>query len=211
MIIVNFKTYSEASGPESVEIARACRKASEETGEKVVAVPQPQDLLRLNDLDKFSQHLDPIKPGSHTGHMLPENIVDAGATGTLINHSERRIDAEEIEEAVRICKDLGLTSVVCAQTPEECGEFSRFEPDFVAYEPPELIGGDVSVSEAKPGLISEAVEASKVDVLTGAGIHSSQDVEKSVELGCEGVLVASAVVKAEKPYDVVKELCEGLK
>jgi len=211
MIVVNFKTYSEASGTKAVEIAEACRKAASETGEKVIVAPQPQDLIRTDGIEKFSQHVDPVEPGSHTGHILPENIEQSSASGTLINHSERRIDPEKIEKSVERCKDLDLTTIICAQSPKECEELSKLEPDFIAYEPPELIGGDTSVSDAKPKLIEEAVERSEVDLLTGAGIKSGKDVEKSIDLGCKGVLVASGVVKAENPYKAVKDLCNGLK
>lgn len=100
---------------------------------------------------------------------------------------------------------------MCAQRPEECEKYSRFDPDYIAFEPPELIGGSNPVSEAKPGLIEEAVKRSSgVPTLTGAGIKSRKDVEKSIELGCDGVLVASGVVKANDIYGEVKDLCEGL-
>ncbi|MFB6291880.1 MAG: triose-phosphate isomerase [Candidatus Nanohaloarchaea archaeon] len=212
MIVVNFKTYSRASGKKAREMAEECMAAGEETGERVVVAPQPQDLLRVEelDIDVFAQHIDPLEPGSHTGHLLPESLKEAGATGTLINHSEKRLDPGTIEETVEKAKELGMTTIVCAQDPEECEEYSSFGPDYVAYEPPELIGGDVSVSESKPELIEEAVEKSRVPVLTGAGIHTREDVEKSVELGCEGVLVASGVIKNDDPEAETRRLCRGL-
>ncbi len=212
MIIVNFKAYAEASGGNAVEVAEACQRAGEETGTRVVVSPQPQDLLRLQDLDveKFAQHIDPVDAGSHTGHVLASGIEEAGATGTLLNHSERRIDDSTIRKSIEKARGNGLTTVVCAQDPEECEKYSRMEPDFIAYEPPELIGGDVSVSEAHPELIGNAVERSHVPALTGAGIHSREDVEKSIELGTRGVLVASGIVKSEDPHSAVKEMCQGL-
>ncbi len=212
MIIINFKAYSQATGRKSLEIARACERAADETGKDVIVSPQPQDIHRFRDLDLsvYSQHVDPVEPGSHTGHVLPEGVRDAGASGTLLNHSERRLEEEMLEEAVQRAREAGLNTVVCAQDPKECGIYSEYGPDCIAYEPPELIGGDTAVSEAKPQLIKGAVERSEVPVLTGAGIKSRDDVEKSLELGTEGVLVASGVVKAEEPCDAVKELCEGL-
>ncbi|MFB6144914.1 MAG: triose-phosphate isomerase [Candidatus Nanohaloarchaea archaeon] len=212
MIIVNFKTYSEAMGEKAASVAKKCQEASEKTGRDVIAVPTDADLLRLESIDipVFSQHVDPVEPGSHTGSSLSENVAQAGATGTLINHSEHRIDAEKVRESIKRASENGLTTIVCAQDPEECGRYSEFGPDYIAYEPPELIGGDTSVSSAKPELISEAVERSEVPILTGAGIKTKEDVEKSVELGCEGVLVASGVVKAENIYEEIVELCEGL-
>lgn len=212
MIVVNLKTYSEATGKKAKEIADKCSQASDKTGEKIIVTPQSPDLLRIKetDLEVFGQHIDPVDPGSHTGHSLAESLKRAGATGTLINHSEMRMSEEKVEKAVKKAKETGLTSIVCAQNPEECGKFSEFEPDYVAFEPPELIGGDTSVSEAQPDLIQEAVEKSSVDVLTGAGVKNREDVEKSVELGCKGVLVASGVVKSEDVYEEVLELCKGL-
>lgn len=211
MIVVNFKTYSQATGEEARRLADSCLRASESTGKRVVAAPAAYDLMRMpDDLEVFSQHVDPVEPGSHTGHMLAEGARASGASGTLLNHSERRMDRNDMEEAIERAGENELTTMVCAKSPGEVGSLSRLEPDYIAFEPPELIGGDTSVSEAKPGLIEEAVERSSVPVLTGAGIKEREDVEKSVELGCEGVLVASGVVKAENPVKRVKELCRGL-
>ncbi|WP_414836814.1 triose-phosphate isomerase [Candidatus Nanohalococcus occultus] len=212
MIVVNFKTYSESTGEKADSLAEKCSKARKESGENVIIAPQSPDLLRAKDkeIEVFGQHLDPVNPGSHTGHSLAKALKAAGASGTLINHSERRLKPEKIRKTIEKANEAGLTSIVCAQSPEECEKFSEFDPDYVAFEPPELIGGDVSVSEAKPELIEEAVERSKVDLLTGAGVKTSQDVEKSMEIGCKGVLVASGVVKSEDSYSAVMELCEGL-
>ncbi|MFB6144000.1 MAG: triose-phosphate isomerase [Candidatus Nanohaloarchaea archaeon] len=212
MIVVNFKAYSQSTGEEAEKLARECEKAMQETGKKIVVAPSAPDLLRTEGLEPetFSQHFDPVGAGSHTGSTNLEEVAAAGAEGTLLNHSEQRMEEERLEKAVEKAREAGLTTVVCAQDPEECGRFSRFNPDFIAYEPPELIGGEVSVSEAKPELIEEAVEKSEAPVLTGAGIKKTEDVRKSIKHGCEGVLVASGVVKADKPREELKELAKGL-
>ena len=209
MIIINFKAYKEATNWKARSLSRKCQKASEESEARIISAPQTQD-LRICEGEIFAQHVDGVENGSHTGSVLAEGLKDSGASGTILNHSEDRMKEEEIEKSIQRCKDLGLTTVVCAQTPEECGELSKLEPDYVAFEPPELIGGDTSVSEAKPDLIEDAVNQSEVELLTGAGIKSKKDVEKSIELGCEGILVASGVVKAEEPYEKIMELCKGL-
>lgn len=212
MIVVNFKTYSQAQGEKAVEIAEKCRKASEETGEKVIVSPALEDTLRLEDMDLevFSQHVDPVKPGSHTGSVTASGAKEAGVSGTLLNHSENRMEKEQIKASIELCREHGLTTIACAQTPEECAELDKFNPDYIAFEPPELIGGDTSVSSAKPEMITEAVESSEAPTLTGAGIKNREDVKKSIELGCEGVLVASGVVKADDVEEEVKDLCQGL-
>lgn len=212
MIIVNFKAYSESQGEKARELARKCSEASSETGEKVVVSPSPQDLLRVEDIEipVYSQHVDPVKPGSHTGSITAESVKEAGATGTILNHSEKRMEKEKIKASIDLAEENDLTTVVCAQTPEECAELDKLDPDYIAFEPPELIGGDVSVSKSEPELIEKAVESSEAPTLTGAGIKTREDVEKSIQLGCEGVLVASGVVKADDVKQEVKELCQGL-
>lgn len=208
MIVVNFKTYGDATGEDAEKLAEACSRAADATGERVIAVPSPYDLG--TGAEEFAQHVDPVEPGSHTGHILAEGVAEAGASGTLLNHSERRMEKDDIEESLDRARENGLTVIVCAKSPEECGELSSLGPDYIAYEPPELIGGEISVSDARPELIEEAVERSETPVLTGAGIKDERDVEKSIELGCEGVLVASGVVKNETPEEAIMELCEGL-
>lgn len=212
MIVVNLKSYRKAVGENSEKIIEACRKASDDTGERVIVSPQPEDLFRAEDVEAFAQHIDGVEPGSHTGSILAQGVKDAGASGTLLNHSENRLQKKEIEASINAAKSHEMETIVCARTPEECEQYSKFEPDYIAFEPPELIGGENPVSEAEPELIEEAVERTKdgVGTLTGAGIKSRKDVEKSIELGCEGVLVASGVVKAKDIYGEVKELCEGL-
>ena len=209
MIIINFKAYEDATNWKARRLSKKCEKASKESGKKVVSVPQPQD-IRICDGEVFSQHVDGVDTGSHTGSVLAEGVKDSGASGTVLNHSEDRMEKEEIEKSIEKCGEIGLTTVVCAQSPEECEELSKLDPDFIAFEPPELIGGDTSVSQAQPDLIEEAVERSEADLLTGAGIKNREDVEKSIELGCKGILVASGVVKAENQYEKIMELCEGL-
>lgn len=212
MIIINFKAYSEGIGKSSEKLVAECEEVAKETGERIVVCAQNTDLLRFtdSDIEIFSQHIESVDTGSHTGHTPVEVIVDADADGVLINHSEKRLEKEEIEKVINKAEKHDLTTVVCAQTPEECEKYSSFSPDYVAYEDPELIGGDISISEAEPEIIEKAVSSSEVPVLTGAGIHNQEDVEGSIEHGCEGVLVASAVVKSDKSYEMVKELAEGL-
>lgn len=211
MIVINTKAYKKGVGEELEQLVKTC--IDNVDPENLIFSVQPEDLLRLKDQDVevFAQHIDPVEPGSHTGSILAEGVKEAGASGTLINHSEKRLEKDEIEARIEKANKLGLTTIVCAQSPEECKELKELEPDYIAFEPPELIGGDTSVAEAEPEIIEDAVEAaSPVNALTGAGIHTTEDVRKSIELGCKGVLVASGVVKAEKPGEEIKELVKGL-
>ena len=213
MLVINFKAYSQATGGEASEIAEKCASAAEEFESELVLTPQSHDLLRIDDTDAtiYSQHLSSFSPGSHTGHPVAEGLKEAGAEGTLLNHSERRIpDRDMLKRSMDRAKENEMEVIICAQSPEEVGELSRLEPDYIAFEPPELIGGDTAVSEAEPELIKKAYREAEVPLLAGAGINDSDDVEKAVELGCDGVLVASGVIKSDNIEKAVKELMSGL-
>ncbi|MGM0510607.1 MAG: triose-phosphate isomerase [Thermoplasmatota archaeon] len=215
-IIVNYKTYSQSVGEKGLELTKIIEEHSEANW---IVCPQTADLRLISensDVPVFAQHIDGIEPGSHTGHALLDTVKEAGATGTLINHSENRLKMSEIERIVEICKKNGLDTIICANNPEVSAAAAALGPDFVAYEPPELIGGDISVSTAKPEVVEEAVRKVKnvdenVGVLCGAGVKDGDDVEKALELGTEGVLLASGLVKADDPVEVIKDLESGVK
>jgi len=217
MLLINFKTYEQGTGKKAVDLARIADKISKETGSNIVLSVQFTDIERVSSAVKipvYSQHIDPVEPGSHTGWILPEAVKEAGVKGTLINHSEHNIDKESIEKNIKKCKELELVSVCCAATPDKAKELAALGPDYIAIEPPELIGGDVSVSKAKPELISDTVKYvsevnSSVKVLCGAGVNSKEDVSKAIELGSVGVLVASAIVKSPTPEKVILDLIGG--
>ncbi len=211
VIMVNYKTYRESLGDRGMELTRAIERHCTKNW---VVCPQAVDLrdvVKGTELPVFAQHVDGIEPGSHTGHTLPEAVVDAGAMGTLINHSENTLELWEIEKVVSLCKGMGLMTVVCANNPAASAAAAGMGPDFVAYEPPELIGGDISVSTAKPEVVKEAVERVKrvdanVKVLCGAGVKNGDDVKIALELGTVGVLLASGIVKSKNIEETIQDL-----
>ncbi len=210
--IVNFKAYEGGTGARALELARVIEEFAKKTGTDFGVAVQPTDIELVAssvELPVFAQHIDPVGFGSHTGHILPEAVVSAGAVGTLLNHSERRLGLDALEASVKRAHEVGLQVVACAKDAEEAGRISRFadKPDFIAIEPPDLIGGDVSVSSARPDIISEGVEAvGGVPLLVGAGVKTYEDVKKAVGLGAVGVLLASGVVKAEDAVEALEKL-----
>ncbi len=210
-IVLNFKTYSQATGKRALKLAKICQEVAKEKGAEIVVCPQLADcrmIAQAVDIPVFAQHIDDIDPGSHTGWVLIDSLIDAGLDGSLVNHSEHRIEHEKIAGALKRLKKANMTSIVCTKDVEETGELSQLKPDFVAIEPPELIGSGIPVSEAQPEVITGAVDAAQkgVPVLCGAGITKGADVKKAVELGAKGVLIASGVIKADDPKKVLSEL-----
>ncbi len=218
VIVVNVKTYAEATGKKALEIAEIMDKVSRETGVSMAIAVQAADIRMISEkvsIPVFSQHIDPIKPGSHTGWTLADAIKEAGAVGTLINHSEHRLKLADIDECISIAKSLNLVQIVCSNNISTSKAIAALNPDFVAVEPPELIGGDISVTTANPEIVSGTVEEVRkinknIKILCGAGVKNGKDVEKAIELGTDGVLLASGVVKAKDKEKVLRDLASGI-
>jgi triosephosphate isomerase len=164
--------------------------------------------------DVFAQHVDDVLPGAFTGRLTAEAIKDCGAKGSLINHSEYRIPEEKIEKTIKRLKENELESIVCTQDEFESEKIAKYSPTFIAVEPPELIGSGISVSKAKPTLITNTIEkvasVNSTPVLCGAGISNEEDVKKTVELGACGVLLASAFVKATDPKQLLLKMAQQI-
>jgi triosephosphate isomerase len=218
-IVVNFKTYLEATGKRAVDLAKKAERVSHEMNVCVAVSPQLADVSAVAEaveIPVFAQHVDPIKPGSYTGHILAESVKQAGATGTLINHSERQLKLSVIDELVRIVRKNEMVSVVCANNPTISAAVASLKPDVIAVEPPELIGTGIPVSKAQPKVVAGTVKLvrrvnEKVTILCGAGISRGEDVKAALKLGTQGVLVASGIVKAKDPYTIMREFAEAMK
>jgi len=217
LILVNFKTYAEATGKNALKLAKLAEKVSLKTGICIGVAPQYTDIAPVAkevSIPVFAQHIDPIDPGSFTGHVLPEAVKEAGAIGTLINHSERRLKLVEIDATIVRARAVGLTSVVCADNVEVSVAVAALKPEMLAVEPPELIGTGIPVSKAKPEVVTDTVERVKkvnpnVIVLCGAGITKGEDVAAALRLGTKGVLLASGVVKARDPSKTLMKLAKS--
>ncbi|MEM5874705.1 MAG: triose-phosphate isomerase [Candidatus Aenigmatarchaeota archaeon] len=218
MIVVNFKNYAESFNKNALKLAKICEKISAKYKVDIIVAPNFLDIKEIAKNCKikvFAQHIDPIENlGSFTGSIIASSLKMLGIKGTLINHSEKPLSIKEIKKCVEICKNLSLTSVVLSSKISQIKKIVKFKPDYVAYEPKELIGGDISVSTAKPKIIKRAFDICRkndVELLVGAGIKTALDVKKSRILGARGVLVSSGIVKAKNPAEVLKEFALNLK
>ena len=218
IIIVNYKTYSEATGKRALELSKTAEEVSKQTGVSIGVAPQVVDIAAICDavsIPVFSQHIDPIVSGSSTGHILLESVKEAGAIGTLINHAERQLKLCDIEAIVARTRAVGMVSVVCTSNAAVGEAAAALKPDIISLEPPELIGTGIPVSQSKPDAVTEMVALVKhvnpcVVTLCGAGITKGEDVAAALKLGTKGVLVASGIVKAKDPRKVLMDFSEAI-
>ena len=217
MFIINFKNYEEIAGTKALNLAKIAEKVSKKYQIKIAVAP-PQHLLteitRCN-IPVLAQHLDIAKIGSTTGFMVPEIVKKSLVSGSLINHSEHRIPENQIRDLVSRLKKLGMISVVCVKDIGEAKKYAKLNPNYIAIEPPELIGTGKAVSKVRPEIITRSATAVKqaknsTKLLCGAGIVSGEDVAKAMQLGARGILVASGIVKAKNWTHIVEEFARAI-
>ena len=203
MFIINCKNYQEISGEKINKLALAAERISKKYKIQIALAP-PHHLLasiKKSKLLVFAQHLDDAKVGSTTVYMIPELVKKSKVTGALINHSDHRISPKEITNLVKRLKKLKMKTVVCVKNVREAEKYAKLNPTYIAIEPPELIGTGRAISTEQPGLITKSLSAVKkarnsTKLLCGAGIVTSDDVKRAIELGSDGILVASGIVKS---------------
>lgn len=213
MIVVNFKTYKEATGFAAVRLAQICRRVQEETKVRVVAVPQVADLRNCAETgaECWVQHVDPsASSGRSTGWIMVETVEEAGARGTLLNHAEHKLGFDLVKSIADQTRGMAFELCLCAANESEAAELDKLEPNYIAYEPPELIGSrEKSVASEKPEIIKRLVTSVQSLVLIGAGVHSAEDVKTGLKLGAKGILLATDVVLAEDPEYELRKLSEA--
>jgi triosephosphate isomerase len=216
-LIINLKNYIETAGDNTLRIVKDAERVSEKLDvEIIISPPQPSLALiaKQTKLKVISQHIDLKSHGATTGFYVPEVIEKVGAIGSLINHSEHGIKTEEIKQLIEKLKEINLLSFVCVKTVGELKEILKFGPDFVAIEPPELIGTQKSISAEKPYLIQKSNDLIKQEnygakLICGAGINKGEDIKMAVENGASGILVSSSVTRANNWYDKIFELASA--
>lgn len=217
VIALNFKTYKESLGERGMALCEIAAEVSLVSGVRIIVAPQVTDLreaVKAYD-DVFAQHCDAATQGAFTGSTIAEGLKHAGVKGSLLNHSEHRMEKGVVARAIERLGANGLESMVCAHDANETAELAKLRPTFVAVEPPELIGKGISVSSARPEVVKNAVElversAKGVPVLCGAGVSTAADVKKASQLGASGVLLASAYVMSKDPKKLLEDMAAAL-
>jgi triosephosphate isomerase (TIM) len=203
IILINFKTYNY--GEKSVSLAKEIEKADKE----IIIAVQPTDIKEISSRTKlkvYAQHVDSAKPERATGFITPESLKSAGAVGVLLNHSEHPIEFKTLKETIKKCKKIKLKTAVFTSGLNKAKKIEKLKPDFLIYEPAELVAGKLSVSSSKPKVISKIAKSIKTKFLVGAGIKTKEDIDKSIKLGASGVAFSSVITTARNPRKVLKEL-----
>lgn len=213
LVVINFKNYQKVSGKSSLNFVKKLNKFMKRKYEVILCptILTTSEVVKNSKFKVFSQFVNKTSYGSHTGNICLDELKFLGVNGCLLNHSEKKIRFDKLTEIVKLCKKKRLRTIVCASTLSEVKKVAELKPDYIAYEAKQLIGGDISITEAKPDIIVKAVEEVKsisrrTKVLCGAGIHSKEDLGHALILGTYGVLIAHAVIEAKNPKKFLDDM-----
>ena len=199
-------------GDEILELALAADAASEKFDVDIIFTCPVVDIRRVKENTKrihiFAPHMDPIPVGRGLADILPESLVAAGAEGVMLNHVEKPLSFEVLAETIKRAEEVGLTTIVCADSMADASKIAGLHPDIIVAEPSELIGTGVSVG---PEYVEAAMQSVKgVDanilVLTAAGIANGTDVYNTIIAGADATGSSSGVAKAADRAAMVDEM-----
>ena len=208
MLVINFKNYKV--GKDVFDLAK---KIEIYYNKAILAVPATE----LHEIAKsmganakvYAQHVDFHETGRGTGFVVPESLVNSGASGTLLNHSEHRVKLSEIKKTMKRCNELNLKVIICSSSLREVSQLKKLNPHAIAFEDKKLIATGKSITDYKQHDIKRFVEILKdteIIPLCGAGISSGDDVAHALVLGCKGVLVSSVIANSQTPERFLKEI-----
>jgi triosephosphate isomerase (TIM) len=215
MIFLNFKTYEQSTGARALELLSLVGEVATSTKVPCIVGVSATDIREAGEVsacEVWAQHIDPVSFGAHTGAILAQAVKEDGAVGTFLNHSEHKFSSfDELKTAHEDAKAVGLKTLIFAASVDECKQVATLSPDFIGYEPPELIASkDTSVAKSKPDVIKDVVDAiPQVPIIVGAGVKDQNDVRVSLQLGAKGIALASAVILADNPKAVLEDLAKG--
>ena len=204
-------------GERMLKLAKAADKASKKYDVRIIMTPQYSDIQMLaQETDNvliFAQHMDPLPIGRGLGSVLPEAVKAAGAVGVMLNHAEKPMTISDLNKAIKRADEVGLLSIVCADTVEEAMAIAHFSPNIIVAEPTELIGTGQTSDE---DYIIETTKAIKsinpeIQVLQGAGISNGQDVYNVIKAGADATGTTSGIMKAADPEAMLDEMIRAVR
>ena len=204
-------------GDDILELAKIADKASEKYGVDIIFTTPVVDIRRVREATKnihvFAPHMDPIYPGRGLADILPESLVAAGADGVMLNHCERPVDFETLKATIARADEVGLTTIVCADSLAEASKIATLTPDIIVAEPSELIGTGVSVGEEYVKAATDSVKSVNPDilVLTAAGISNGEDVYNTIISSADATGSSSGVAKAADRAAMVDEMIAAVR
>lgn len=212
--VVNPKAY--LYGSDAVALARHADRLAKQYDFDILFTAQHVDIAAIRSNSEHlivtAQHMDGMKPGSGMGHILPEALKAAGTEAVFLNHAEHPMTLSALAKAMARADELGILTIVCADTVEEAQAIAMLHPDIMVCEPTSLIGTGKVSDKAYMTSTNDAIKAVSPGtmVLQAAGISSGQNVYDAILSGADGTGGTSGIVAAKDPFAILEEMIAAL-
>lgn len=204
-------------GDTLLKIAKGLDKLSKKYGVDVILDVPDTEISNIAKHTKrihvYSQHMDSIPMGKGMGKSLPEGIKAAGAVGVMLNHAERKLTIEEIEKAIKRADEMGLATMVCADSVEEVKAIAKLGPNILVAEPSELIGTGKPADKEYVDEVIKVIREINPDIkpFPSAGISKGEDCYNIIKAGASASGCSSAIAKAEDPLKLAEEMISAVR
>lgn len=204
-------------GEQMLKLAKVIDKTAVKYDVDIIITPQYTDIKLLADNTErimvFAQHMDYLPVGRGLGSVLPEAVKASGAVGVMLNHAEKKLTLDEIKKTIQRADEVGLATIVCADTVEELIAVAKMSPNLLVAEPTKLIGTGQKSDENYVKATIESVHAinPNIMVLQGAGISNGEDVYNTIIQGAQATGSTSGIIKAADPEAMVEEMIYSLR
>lgn len=204
-------------GERMLQLAKAADEVSAKYDVRIILTPQTSDIYMLaketSNVLIFAQHMDPIQVGRGNGSILPEALKASGAVGVILNHSEKPMNLADLSKTVKRADEVGLISMVCADSIKEAEAIAQLTPNIIVPEPSELIGTGVTSDKEYVIATTTAIRKinSDIQVLQAAGIKNGQDVYNVIKAGADATGTTSGIMKAENPIAMLDEMIHAIR
>jgi len=201
-VIVNFK---KLTGDEATRLALQLNEVDDALLDKyeIVLAVQAPDIVSISRCSKFTVFVqDTFSDEKDCFLRYFENLSSKGCRhvgGVILNHPEKKIGVELLEENILRARELDMRVLICATDVGEAIAFDKYTPSFIGLEKQELIGKDASFVNHCPEIVRQAKSHVGAEILIGAGIKSANDLRHVIDTGGSGVLVSSLILKSNNP------------
>lgn len=212
--VVNPKSY--IYGKDALTLALEADKLANEFSLDIFFTSQYVDIpvisSKTTDIIVTAQHMDPLKPGRGMGYVVPEAIKEAGAQAVFLNHAEHPVEISKLVETIKRAKEIGLYTIVCADSVDEAKAIATLNPDILLCEPTKLIGTGVTSDKQYLNETTQIIKSISSDILVmqAAGISNGEDVYKTLIEGADGTGCTSGIVCAPDPIQMLKEMVQAV-
>ncbi len=206
-------------GRDVLKLARHADKISKKYDVQMIITPQYVDIpilaREMENVLVFAQHMDSLEVGRGVGSVLPEALKAAGAVGVMLNHAEKKLLKDELERTIKRADQIGLATMVCADTLEDAAVIAQMAPNIIISESPDLIGAGRRDEKDQSAIhrINETVWKINPDirVLHGAGIRCGRDVYDVIANGAQGAGSTSGIILSNDPFGMVEEMARSVR